>query len=73
MAQQILAGSKGKYAPKHIDPNRFGKTEFTVTQDTCAESMFIVVKFIDAAEPCRLLMKDVTFTDLKTSDYQGAS
>lgn len=71
MAQQILAGSKGNYAPKHIDPNRFGDTEFAVVQDTCSESTFIPVKFTDAAEPTRLLMKDVTFTDLKTSDFQG--
>lgn len=72
MATQILAGSKGNYAPKHIDPKRFGETQFTVMQDTCSESTYIEVKFTDAADSCRMLMKDVTFTDIKTSDFQGA-
>lgn len=73
MPSQILTGSKGTYTPERSGSKQMGATGFTVAQDTCSDSASIPVKFEGAAEVCRLPMKDVTITDLKTSDFQGAS
>lgn len=71
MASMILAGSKGNYTP--VRPGKFGDTSFVVTQDTCYDCEKLPVKFTGAAEGSWVSMSRVTFTDLKTSDYQGPS
>lgn len=72
MASQILAGSRGTYKPQC--PNEWiGTTKFTVLEDACLEADNVKVKFDDATNDGAMVhMRRCTFTDLKTSDFQGA-
>lgn len=70
MATQVLAGSKGNYKPISASPQQFGETEFTVTHDTCMQAESVPVKFKDAAEGCKIPMKNVKFAmDAKYKEY----
>lgn len=69
MAAQILAGSKGIYKPIHPES---GDKTFVTTHDTCDTLSFVVGRFIDRNVDVRIDKSRITWTDLKTSDFQGA-
>lgn len=68
MATQILAGSTGVWKSKK---NLISGT-FTVSQDTCSDSKKIPVIFSGGSSPCLVEMELITWTDMKTKDFQGA-
>ena len=72
MATQILAGSKGVYKPVKTTIEKFGDCNFTVTQDTCSSLDYVVGRFTDGFVETRIDKSRITWTDLKTKDFQGA-
>lgn len=68
MATQFLAGSTGVWKSKMKSVTG----SFTVYQDTCSECKKIPVIFEGGFVPCMVDMEEITWTNLKTSDFQGA-
>lgn len=68
MAAQILAGSTGVWKSKKTS----AKGNFTVDLDTCSDCKKIPVIFEGGCVACLIEMEDITWTDLKTQDFQGA-
>lgn len=68
MATQFLAGSTGVWKSK----TKSVSGEFIVSSDTCSECEKIPVIFEGGSVPCMIAMEDITWTNLKTEDFQGA-
>lgn len=68
MATQILAGSTGVWKSEKTSTSG----TFTVSEDTCSDCKKIPVIFSDGLVPCLVAMEQITWTDLKTQDFQGA-
>lgn len=68
MATQILTGSTGVWKSKKTSV----ESNFTVYMDTCSECKKIPVIFEGGSVACYIQMEDITWTDMKTRDFQGA-
>lgn len=72
MATQILTGSTGIYRPLNVSIETFGDCNFTVTQDICSELDYVIGRFRGGSIDARIQKSQITWTDLKTKDFQGA-
>lgn len=68
MATQILAGSTGVWKSKKSSTTGI----FTLSQDTRSECKKIPVIFEGGSVPCLIDVEEITWTYLKTKDFQGA-
>jgi len=71
MAAQILAGSKGIYKPLNASNELMGDCSFITTQDTCSSLDYVIGRFKDGIIEERIQKSQITWTDLKTKDFQG--
>lgn len=71
MGTQILKGSKGTWTSPTTKVFKYGKPEFTVTEDTCLDATGCPVLFDGASEAVVISMSRASFSPENGAVFKG--